>query len=34
VAGWSRRDIVDRNASATASQRAAAEAKNLNLGDL
>jgi site-specific recombinase XerD len=34
VAGWSRRDLLDRNASATASERAAAEAKRLNLGDL
>lgn len=34
VAGWSGRDLLDRNTSATASERAAAEAKRLNLGDL
>src|SRR6266511_421003 len=34
VAGWSRRDMLDRYAAATASGRAAAEAKTLNLGDL
>jgi integrase/recombinase XerD len=34
VAGWSRRDMLDRYAAATASERAAAEAKTLNLGDL
>jgi integrase/recombinase XerD len=34
VAGWARRDMLDRYAAATASERAAAEAKSLNLGDL
>jgi integrase/recombinase XerD len=34
VAGWARRDMLDRYAAATASERAAAEAKGLNLGDL
>jgi integrase/recombinase XerD len=34
VAGWTRRDMLDRYAAATASERAAAEAKSLNLGDL
>jgi integrase/recombinase XerD len=34
VAGWARRDMLDRDAAATASERAAAEAKSLNLGDL
>lgn len=33
VAGWSRRDMLDRYTRATASQRAAAEARELNLGD-
>jgi hypothetical protein len=32
--GWARRDMLDRYAAATASERAAAEAKSLNLGDL
>lgn len=34
VAGWSSREMLDRYARATASDRAAAEARNLNLGDL
>jgi site-specific recombinase XerD len=34
VASWARRDMLDRYAAATASERAAAEAKSLNLGDL
>lgn len=34
VAGWSTRDMIDRYTRATASERAAAEARNLNLGDL
>lgn len=34
VAGWSRRDMIDRYTAATASERAAAEARTLNLGEL
>ena len=34
VAGWSSRDMLDRYARATASERAAAEARALRLGDL
>ena len=34
VAGWSSRDMLDRYARATAAERAAAEARGLNLGDL
>ena len=34
AAGWSRRDMIDRYTAATASERAAAEAQRLNLGDL
>ncbi len=34
VAGWSRRDMIDRYTRATASDRAAEEARSLNLGDL
>lgn len=34
VAGWATRDMIDRYTRATASDRAAAEARNLNLGDL
>jgi site-specific recombinase XerD len=34
VAGWARRDMIDRYTAATASDRAAAEARGLNLGDL
>ena len=34
VAGWSRRDMLDRYTRATASERAAAEARGLGLGDL
>jgi site-specific recombinase XerD len=34
VAGWSSREILDRYARATAAQRAADEARKLNLGDL
>jgi integrase/recombinase XerD len=33
VAGWSRRDMLDRYTQATASERAAEEARKLNLGD-
>lgn len=33
VAGWSRRDMLDRYTQATASERAAAEAREMNLGD-
>jgi integrase/recombinase XerD len=34
VAGWSSRDMLDRYARATASKRAAAEARTLGLGEL
>lgn len=34
VAGWSSRDMLDRYTRATASERAAAEARGLNLGEL
>ena len=34
VAGWSRRDMIDRYTAHTASERAADEARGLNLGDL
>ncbi|TLG00261.1 integrase [Nocardia cyriacigeorgica] len=34
VAGWSNRAMLDRYTAATASERAAAEARRLNLGDL
>jgi integrase/recombinase XerD len=34
VAGWARRDMIDRYTAATASDRAAAEARGLGLGDL
>jgi site-specific recombinase XerD len=34
VAGWSTRDMIDRYTRATASERAAAEARNLGLGEL
>ncbi|MFB1299019.1 tyrosine-type recombinase/integrase [Mycobacterium sp. pW049] len=34
VAGWARRDMIDRYTAATASERAAAEARGLGLGDL
>ena len=34
VAGWARRDMIDRYTAATASERAAAEARGLALGDL
>lgn len=34
VAGWKRRDMLDRYTAATASERAAAEARRLNLGDV
>lgn len=34
VAGWSRPDMLQRYTKARASERAAAEARNLNLGDL
>lgn len=34
VAGWARRDMIDRYTAHTASDRAASEARGLNLGDL
>jgi integrase/recombinase XerD len=34
VAGWSTRDMIDRYTGASASERAAAEARELNLGEL
>jgi site-specific recombinase XerD len=34
VAGWQSREMLDRYTAATASERAAAEARRLNLGDL
>lgn len=34
VAGWASRDMLDRYTRATAAERAADEARNLNLGDL
>jgi site-specific recombinase XerD len=34
VAGWSTRDMIDRYTGASASERAAAEARGLNLGEL
>jgi integrase len=34
VAGWSRRDMIDRYTRATAASRAAAEARTLSLGDI
>jgi site-specific recombinase XerD len=34
VAGWSTRDMIDRYTRSTAAERAAAEARALNLGDL
>lgn len=34
IAGWSTRQMLDRYTGASASERAAAEARNLNLGDL
>lgn len=34
VAGWSTRDMIDRYTGASASERAATEARGLNLGDL
>ena len=34
VAGWSTRDMIDRYTRATAAERAATEARGLNLGDL
>jgi integrase len=34
IAGWSRRDMIDRYTRATASERAAEEARRLGLGDL
>jgi integrase len=34
VAGWARRDMIDRYTAATASERAAIEARGLALGDL
>ena len=34
MAGWSNRSLLDRYTSATASERAAEEARRLNLGEL
>lgn len=34
VAGWSRRDMLDRYVADTAAERATAEARRLGLGDL
>ena len=34
VAGWTRRDMLDRYTRATAAERAADEARRLNLGDI
>ena len=34
VAGWKRRDMLDRYTQATAAERAATEARQLNLGGL
>ena len=34
VAGWSRRDMLDRYTRATAAERAAEESRRLNLGEL
>ena len=34
VAGWATRDIIDRYTRSTASERATAEARGLNLGEL
>jgi hypothetical protein len=34
VAGWSTRSMIDRYTGASASERAAAEARELHLGDL
>ena len=34
VAGWSTRDMIDRYTKSTAAERAAAEARSLNLGEL
>jgi integrase len=34
VAGWASRSMLDRYTAASASERAAAEARGLNLGDL
>jgi site-specific recombinase XerD len=34
IAGWSSREMIDRYTGASASERAAAEARGLNLGDL
>ncbi len=34
VAGWTRRDMIDRRTAATAAERAADEARTLGLGDL
>ena len=34
VAGWKRRDMLDRYTQAIADVRAATEARKLNLGDL
>jgi integrase/recombinase XerD len=34
VAGWSRRDMIDRYVAATRAELAAAEARTLNLGQM
>jgi hypothetical protein len=34
VAGWSRRDMIDRYTRATSERRAAEEARRLNLGEM
>jgi integrase len=34
VAGWSTRDMIDRYTASTAAERAAAEARSLNLGEV
>jgi integrase/recombinase XerD len=34
VAGWRTREMVDRYSMSTAAERAALEARSLNLGDL
>jgi hypothetical protein len=34
VAGWSTRDMIDRYTKSTAADRAAVEARGLNLGEL
>ena len=34
IAGWQRRDMLDRYSRATAAERAAEEARRLSLGDI